>query len=138
MLILLFFICQPSWEITQTPKWPQSEQTCFLIEKMYGLCNHIILVLKTLINPHLAQIFWLSSGLVGFTLPGSPPLPSFSPKFMFSGHAALHAFQSCAHIRAFALVVPSVWCFLPHICRHFAPLHYSWFCSKVTLSMIST
>lgn len=66
----------------------------FLQKQIYGIHNHIILVLKTLINPHLAQSFWLSSGLAGITLPESPPLPPFSPQFMFSGHTALHFMPS--------------------------------------------
>ena len=140
MLILLFFICQPSWEIIQTPKWPQSEQTCFFIEtnirhtQSYNSCaqnsNKSPSCTKFLAFqwPGRHYITWVTS------------ITSLFPQVhvLWPHCTSLHAFQSYAHIRAFALVVPSAWCLLPQICRHFAPLHSSWFCSKVTLSMIST
>lgn len=62
----------------------------------------------------------------------------FSSWLRVSGKSAFHVCYSYTHIRNFALSVPCAWYLLPQICTQLTPLPPLSFCSRVTLSMVST
>lgn len=80
MLISLFFICQPSWETTQTLKWPQSEQTCFLIEKnVWHIQSHNSCAQNSNKSPSCTK-FLAFQWLVGHYITWVTSITSFFPQ----------------------------------------------------------